>query len=264
MQNSRAVAVHREGRRVNVVRVAGLRITDVARSRAVGEFESLLRSGRSHVATYVNPHACNVAAGNPEFARLMDRASIAWCDGTGVKWAARLLGIPLEGRFTFPQIAEAFFAMCAEKGLKLFAVGETTDDITAFAHRLRDRHPRLNLCGVHHGFFDMDSEEDRRLRETIKAQGPDFILVGMGMPKQEFWGDALVGELDRGVVICVGALFRYYAGLAYRGPQWMTENGMEWLWRLARHPIAYFNRYVVGNVRFLWLVFRHRRQKGAT
>ena len=38
----------------------------------------------------------------------------------------------------------------------------------------------------------------------------------------------------------------------------MTDHGLEWLARLARHPTRHFERYVIGNPLFLFRVLRRR------
>jgi UDP-N-acetyl-D-mannosaminuronic acid transferase (WecB/TagA/CpsF family) len=38
----------------------------------------------------------------------------------------------------------------------------------------------------------------------------------------------------------------------------MSQNGMEWLARLARHPVRHFRRYAVGNPLFILRVLRWR------
>ncbi len=233
------------------VTIAGVGVDHVSREEAAEHFLNLRNSQGCSMVTYANPHACVVASSTPDFAAALQASTVTFCDGTGVLLASRLLGNPLKGRFTFPQIADTFFAGCSRRGYRLFVVGERDPVLEAFIETVKQKEQEIRICGSHHGFFQEGTEEEAALLDELKAAAPDMILLGMGMPKQELWGARLQECLPQGVIVCVGALFLYYSGLAYRGPKWMTENGLEWLWRLLRHPIRFFRRYVVGGMLFI-------------
>ena len=85
----------------------------------------------------------------------------------------------------------------------------------------------------------------------MNAAHPHILLVGMGTPIQERWIAAHRHELDVPVVWAVGALFDFVAGVQPRGPRWMLDNGLEWLYRLRSDPRRLWQRYVVGNPLFI-------------
>jgi N-acetylglucosaminyldiphosphoundecaprenol N-acetyl-beta-D-mannosaminyltransferase len=126
---------------------------------------------------------------------------------------------------------------------------------------VRARHPGLAVAGTHHGFFQPGDAEDMALRARIRALRPDVIITGMGMPRQEYWADAVRPGLDHGVIIAAGALFRWYTGMERRAPRWMADHGMEWLHRLLSRPVRNFRRYVVGIPAFLWRVVRSAERR---
>ncbi|MFQ5576484.1 MAG: WecB/TagA/CpsF family glycosyltransferase, partial [Anaerolineae bacterium] len=44
----------------------------------------------------------------------------------------------------------------------------------------------------------------------------------------------------------------------YRGPKWMTDNGLEWLARLLTEPRRLWKRYLLGNPVFLCRVLKQK------
>src|SRR3712207_7012887 len=64
---------------------------------------------------------------------------------------------------------------------------------------------------------------------------PDTTLFqSMGTPKQEHWVRANAHRLDVDVLWTVGALFDVVSGKVPRAPGWLADNGLEWIFRLAR------------------------------
>lgn len=204
----------------------------------------------------VNVHAMNLAHDDAAFARALREADLVFCDGFGVKWGARLAGLDLPHRLTPPDWIGAFAAATARAGQRVFALGDEPGVAAAFQARLAAEHPGYAAAGSHHGFFAKDGAETTAVIEAINASGATHLLVGLGMPLQEKWIAANAARLRVKTVLAVGALFRWHAGIETRAPRWMTDHGLEWVARLARHPVRHFERYVVGNPRFLLRVVR--------
>ena len=174
-----------------------------------------------------------------------------YCDGFGVKLAARLTGQRLPDRMTPPDWIDALLERFASEGISVFLVGDEPGVAEACADAIRRNHPGVEVAGTHHGFFEVGSNEDLGLVRSINESSPAVVLVGMGMPRQERWIDQNLDKLDVSLCLPVGALFRWYAGVERRAPSWITSNGLEWLGRLVAHPVRHFRRYVVGLPLFL-------------
>ena len=109
----------------------------------------------------------------------------------------------------------------------------------------------MRIAGLHHGFFDVDGEENHRVVDLINASRADVILTGMGMPRQELWAHGNLQALEAGVIVAAGGLFRVYTGFLRRCPPLLSRHCLEWAWRLAHEPRRLFARYVIGNTAFL-------------
>jgi N-acetylglucosaminyldiphosphoundecaprenol N-acetyl-beta-D-mannosaminyltransferase len=62
----------------------------------------------------------------------------------------------------------------------------------------------------------------------------------------------------------VGGAVDILGGVRRRAPRWLQRLGLEWAYRLAQDPRRLAGRYVVGNMRFTWLVVREfaRQRRG--
>ena len=221
--------------------------------------------GETRRVMYVNAHVVNRSRELPDLADALRSADLVYCDGYGVRLAARTLDLPVPHRMTGADWVWGLAALCEAEDRSLYLLGSDPTLARAAAERLRRWYPRLRIAGSHHGYADLGSPQNERVLEDINAAAPDIVLVGMGTPKQELWIARYADRLDADVLWSVGALFDYIAGRVPRAPRWLADNGLEWIFRLAIEPHRMWRRYLLGNPAFLWMVAeeaRARRRNG--
>jgi N-acetylglucosaminyldiphosphoundecaprenol N-acetyl-beta-D-mannosaminyltransferase len=218
-------------------------------------------NGGRHRVSYVNAHVLNQSLSNAELRRALRDSDLVYCDGYGVRLAARLIGLPVPHRMTGADWIWGIAAMCQESGRSLYLLGSDPGASTEAAAKLRRWYPRLDVRGTHHGYFDIDGPHSERVLEHIAEDPPDVLLVGMGTPQQEMWVEANSQRIEASVVWTVGALFDYVAGRVPRAPHWIADNGLEWIFRLAVEPRRMWRRYLLGNPAFLYRVLKERRRR---
>ena len=110
-------------------------------------------------------------------------------------------------------------------------------------------------------FADVDGFDYEAIADEVNAAGPDIVWVALGAPKQEFFAARLTPLLHRGVVIPVGAVFNFRAGLGIkRAPDWMVKMHLEFLYRLFSEPRKQLRR--VGQIlRYTPAIFREERNQ---
>jgi N-acetylglucosaminyldiphosphoundecaprenol N-acetyl-beta-D-mannosaminyltransferase len=147
-----------------------------------------------------------------------------------------------------------------KNGLKLYILGAKP----GVAEKARDfflnKYPGLYIVGIHHGYFNkgINNLENNIVVQDINEKKPDILIVGFGMPMQEYWISENWGQMNVPVVLPVGALIDYMARVVPRAPRWMTDHGLEWLGRLIIEPRRLWKRYLLGNPIFLWRVLQQR------
>jgi N-acetylglucosaminyldiphosphoundecaprenol N-acetyl-beta-D-mannosaminyltransferase len=219
-------------------------------------------SGTPHRVMYVNAHVVNESRAIPELRRALESAELVYCDGYGVRLAARVLEVPVPHRMTGADWVWGLTALCEAAGSSLYLLGSDPPIAQQAAARLKRWYPDLNIAGSHHGYFDLDSPHSERVIEDINSRDPDIVIVGMGTPKQELWVQRNAHRLNADVLWTVGALLDYIAGRVPRAPRWLSDNGLEWIFRLAVEPHRMWKRYLLGNPAFLSRVMNERNRRG--
>lgn len=208
---------------------------------------------------YVNAHVLNQSQENPELHDALVNADLVYCDGYGVRLAAKAMEAEVPHRMTGADWVWGLSSLCETAELSVYLLGSDPGVAAEAAERLHRWYPRLRIAGTHHGYFELGSEHDQRVVEDINARRPDIVLVGMGSPKQEQWVQRHADELDTDVLWTVGALFDYVSGRVPRAPAWLADNGLEWIFRLAIEPNRMWRRYLLGNPVFVSRVMAQAR-----
>jgi N-acetylglucosaminyldiphosphoundecaprenol N-acetyl-beta-D-mannosaminyltransferase len=245
---------------MEAVDMLGVHIGTLSVESLVAFISRTIRAGGKARAVYANIYAIILAQDLAWFRDFFNRSDVVYCDGFGVKWGARFLGLRIPHRFTPPDWIKLLAAECARQGFSIYLLGAHPGVAEKVAVILKQQYPDLRITGTHHGYFDKspDSVENEAVLQAINATSPDVLLVGLGMPLQERWLMENWDRLETKIALPVGALFDYLAGEFPRAPHWMTDHGLEWLGRLIVEPRRLWRRYLLGIPRFLWLVLRKR------
>jgi N-acetylglucosaminyldiphosphoundecaprenol N-acetyl-beta-D-mannosaminyltransferase len=218
-------------------------------------------AGPQRRVMYANAHVLNQSAGNPALRRALEASDLVYCDGYGVRLAAKALDRPVPHRMTGADWIWALAALCEAAGKSIYLLGSEPGIARQAAERLRRTYPGLGIAGAHHGYFEPGSAHDDRVIEDINARRPSILLVGMGTPKQELWVQRNAERLDVDVLWTVGALFDVVSGRVPRAPAWLADNGLEWIFRLAIEPQRMWRRYLLGNPVFIHRVLSQARAR---
>jgi N-acetylglucosaminyldiphosphoundecaprenol N-acetyl-beta-D-mannosaminyltransferase len=239
---------------VNRIEVTGLPVDAVTIAQLIDEVGSLLESGANHNVGYLNVHVANEARKHPILKQFIKGASIVYCDGSGIKLAAKILGRELPERMTGADWIWELADRAAAEGWKIYWFGGEEGVTHLAAEVLREGRPNLKI-ETDHGFHKDDALKSAI--ERINAFEPHIVLVGMGSPVQEEWVTRWRSEINAPVVWCLGATADFISGKTNRGPEWLYTRA-EWLARLVTEPRRLAHRYLVGNTVFLGRVLWER------
>ena len=107
--------------------------------------------------------------------------------------------------------------------------------------------------------FEKNNDELKKINETISDAHPDLLIVCFGCPKQEKWIYENYKKYDAIVSICAGATVDFLAGNVKRAPKWMSNYGLEWLYRATQEPRRLIKRYFIEDTKIIKLIWKYRK-----
>jgi N-acetylglucosaminyldiphosphoundecaprenol N-acetyl-beta-D-mannosaminyltransferase len=252
----------------NTETVAFLGVT--LQPRSMTEMNRLVEQGISERQRWIianhNLHSLYLFHRHAKMREFYAGARWTHIDGMPLVALGRLYGYPLERRHrvTFADWTYPLMELAARKGWRVFHLGSSKGAAEKGAAELRRLYPGLQI-EVSEGYFDAryGSSDNEAMLQRINAYAPDLLMVGMGMPRQEFWTQENFARLDAPVILSsVGAAFEYVAGAVPTPPRWSGRLGLEWAFRMAHDPTRLFKRYFIEPWYILLLLLmdypRHR------
>lgn len=199
-----------------------------------------------------NVHTTVVSYENPEYCSIQNSGIMAIPDGGPLSSIGKKRGCERMERTPGPSYMEEIFKISVQKGYKHYFYGSTDDTLNKLKMNLEKKYPGINIAGMYSPpFRPLNIDENIEIIDRINILKPDFVWIGLGAPKQEYWMAENQGKV-RGFMVGVGAGFDYFAGNIERAPKWMQNNNLEWLYRLIQDPRRLFFRYLKTNMKFIW------------
>lgn len=219
---------------------------------AIAELGAILadavRQRKRCVIAHQNLHGAYLLQRSQALRALHEQADWIHIDGMPLIFWARLLGYKVDRtqRVTYVDWTPALLSQAHERHWRIYFLGSKPGVFERAAEHIRRQYPSLTLAGEH-GHFDASSGSaaSAAVLKRIREFGPDVLMVGMGMPRQEQWILENLEALPRCVILPCGAAMDYVAGEVSTPPRWMGRAGLEWLWRLAGNPRRLASRYLV-------------------
>lgn len=212
-------------------------VDKVTLQQAVERCLSFIEGDQPRLVVTPNAEIAYAAAYNPALSDLINRADLVIADGAGIVLASRLLGDPVPEKVTGVDLTTRLLeALSSRRRGRVYLLGARPEVVAEAARRIAERFSGVQVVGYQHGFFA--PEEEPAVIAAIREARPDVLLVGMGVPRQEFWLDCHLKDLNAKVGMGVGGTIDVLAGAAQRAPRWMIKANLEWLFRIVK-----FGRY---------------------
>ncbi len=227
----------------------GRRITCMTVPAIVEAVCLAIAHNRDLLVTHYNVHGFNLSMQLPWYHEFLQSADIAHCDSIGMLKALHFMGIklPSDYRASYTLLMPRLLAYCNWYGFSLFLLGGKPETLEQALGLQRAQFPNLRLTG-HHGYFSLqDPFINDHIIDQINLFQPQILLVGMGMPRQEQWIHLYRHRLNVNVVMTGGAVIDRLAGIVSDCPPWLSNVGLEWIYRLVGEPKRLASRYLLGN-----------------
>lgn len=241
------------------VNVLGVGISAINIEQALETIAGWIEKREPHYVCVCTVHTVMECRRDGGLRRLVNAAGLATPDGMPLVWLGRLAGYGHVERVYGPDLMLALGERSASKGWRHFFYGGAEGVPEKLADALQRRFPGLQVAGGYSPpFRPLSEEEDSAVVSEINRSRPDIVWVGLGTPKQDWWVGSHVGQVSAPVLIAVGAAFDFLTGRIKQAPRWMQRSGLEWLFRLSQEPGRLWQRYLIYNPQFLFLVILQR------
>lgn len=183
----------------------------------------------------------DVANRNPEYLEVINSGMFCICDSSFVPLYIRLIYGEKKEQYTGSEI---FLDLVASRRFRMAFMGSKQNVLDGLRQELSAHNPEVkNMLFYELPFRDVDDFDYPGIAAMLKADGADIIWVALGAPKQELFMHHLKPYLEHGVMIAVGAAFKFYSGASVnRAPEWMVRHHMEFIYRVYTEPSKQLKR----------------------
>lgn len=184
------------------------------------------------------------------------------CDSQIVKYASKFLGTPIQEKISGSDFFPAFYTYHKDnENIKIFLLGAAEGIAKIAQEKINQKVGREIVVGAYSPSFgfEKNEEECEKIIDLINQSGATVLAVGVGAPKQEKWLVKYKRKLKTiKIFLAIGATIDFEAGHKNRSPKWMSEVGIEWLYRLLSEPKRLWKRYLIEGIPFFGLVMSQK------
>lgn len=212
--------------------VLGVGYDNVTMDEALQIGKDLLQGEKAAYCVTPNAEMAYEAYKDAAFCELLNGADLVLPDGAGVVLGAKIVKKPLKQKVAGIDFAQNLLPIFEQMGKRLYLLGSKPGIAELAAEKIKERCPKLCICGMADGYFKDETEVVRRINEAKT----DALFVCLGAPKQEKFMYAHRNELQVKLMIGLGGTLDGIAGAVKRAPKWMIRLQLEWLYRLIKEP----------------------------
>ena len=197
-----------------------------------------------------------------EFQAAYRQADYKVCDSQILMYASKLLGKPLKAKISGSDLLPLFCDYHKNNpDITIFLLGGAEGVAKQAQININARFGRSIVIGAHSPSFGFEKNETecQSIINIVNLSGATVLAVGVGAPKQELWIAKYRSQMP-GVKIfmAVGAALDFEAGNKPRAPQFWSDLGIEWLYRLMSEPRRLWKRYLLDDLPFFRLLLTQK------
>lgn len=197
-----------------------------------------------------------------DFLKAYKIADYVVCDSKILQYMLKLLGKPIQEKISGSDLLPAFYHYHQHnQDIKIFLLGGEEGVAQKAQNNINQKVAREIVVDALSPSFGFENNQSECLSiiDKINQSGANVLAIGVGAPKQEKWIVKYRAQLPNvKVFLPIGATIDFEAGYKPRSPKWMSEIGLEWLYRLISEPKRLWKRYLVDSIPFLVHVLQHR------
>lgn len=239
-------------------------INNVTMSETIAAIEQMITVEKKSYVVAINVDVVMKIENDSYLKEVIDSADMVLVDGKPLVWISKIHGKPLKAKISGSDLVPLLCEVAAEKGYKIFIIGGKDGIAEQAKAKLKNRLPKIKIVGTYAPpfGFEKNKSELNKINQMISEVHPDLLIACFGCPKQEKWIYENIEKYDAKVSVCAGATVDFLAGCKKRAPRWMSNCGLEWLYRFLQEPRRLFKRYFVDDLAIFKLIWKYRASAG--
>lgn len=235
-------------------------VNNVSMDETIANIERLIEEKKKSYIVAINVDVVMKIEEDAYLKEITDNADMVLVDGKPLVWVSKWHKKPVKEKISGSDLVPALCETAAKKGYSMFFIGGKDGIAEQAKKKLEEKLPGINIVGTYAPpfGFEKDQEELDRINQMITDAAPDLLIVCFGCPKQEKFIYENYQKYGNTVSVCAGATIDFLAGNVKRAPKWMSDHGLEWLYRFTQEPKRLFKRYFIDDVQILKLVWKYR------
>lgn len=235
-------------------------IDNLTMSETLNEIDKLIQKKIcSYVVTPNVDHIVRLEK-DEELQKVYKNASLILTDGKPLIWISKWYKTPIKEKISGSDLFPRVCQLAANKNYTMYLLGAAEGVADTAARNLMKKYPGLNIVGTYSPpfGFEKNEQEMNKIKTQIQEVHPDILIVGLGCPKQEKFMYYHCKELGVPISFGLGASIDFEAGNIKRAPKWMSNHGLEWLYRFSKEPKRLFKRYFVDDLKIIQVARKYR------
>lgn len=223
---------------------------------------SVIEQGGKGYVCVADGVVMNTANRNKDYLDVVNGGMFAICDSGWVPlYLKSIYGIKYEQYCG----ADIFKDIVSSRKYRMIFAGTHQSTLDALQSELaKTMNPDVvNMKFVELPFRKVEEFNYPEIASMIEEDGADIIWVALGAPKQERFMNLLLPYLSKGVMLGVGAVFKFYSGQdESRCPEWIQKHHMEFLYRIWQDPKKQLKRcfWIIATLPRLYVEEWKRKQ----
>ena len=235
-------------------------IDNLTMAETLNEIDKLIQKKNcSYVVTPNVDHIVRLEK-DEELQKVYKNASLILTDGKPLIWISKWYKTPIKEKISGSDLFPRVCQLAANKNYTMYLLGAAEGVADTAARNLMKKYPGLNIVGTYSPpfGFEKNEQEMNKIKTQIQDVHPDILIVGLGCPKQEKFMYYNCKELGVPISFGLGASIDFEAGNIKRAPKWMSNHGLEWLYRFSKEPKRLFKRYFVNDLKIIQVARKYR------
>lgn len=226
-----------------------------------GRIAQQLKTNKADYICVADGVILNTANRDPEYLKIVNDGMFSICDSSFVPLYIRWIYGKSFEQYCGSQI---FMDIIRSRKYRMIFMGTSQAILDGLKEKLIYENPDVaQMQFVELPFRKVEEFDYPEIACMIEADGADIIWVALGAPKQEIFMHHLKPYIHHGVMIAVGAAFKFFSGTnVSRAPKWMIRCHLEFVHRIFKEPRKQLSRcagIIVSLPRILWQEWRRKR-----